>query len=93
MIYPSSLRQQSRELLDEGPGARPPRQLFRYRPSLLRLDPGPLENSSGLAIRFEELSEGLELAPRRLPRSSLDGGAVKRLCIPSGGAFLRAHVA
>jgi hypothetical protein len=47
----------------------------------------------GLATRSENLHESFELAARGLPCSSLDGGAMKRLRIPSGRAFLRAHVA
>src|SRR5713101_4292474 len=93
VVDPPSLRQKSRELPDEGSRARPPRQLFRHRSSLQRLDPGPLENRPGLAIRFEELYEGLELAARRLPCPRLDGGAVKRLRVASGRALLRAHAA
>ena len=91
MVDPPSLRQQSRELPDEGPRARPSRQIFRHRSSLQGLDPGSLENGPGLAVRFEELPEGLELAARRLPCPSLDGGAVKRLRVSPGRAFLGAH--
>jgi len=66
VVDPPSLRQQSRELLDERPRARPSRQIFGHRSSLQGLDPGPLEKGPGLAVRFEELLEGLELAARRL---------------------------
>ena len=41
----------------------------------------------------KELPEGLELAARRLPCPSLDGGAVKRFRVPTGRAFLGAHAA
>ena len=52
-----------------------------------------LSASSPANFRFEELPEGLELAARRLPYPSLDGGAVKRLRVSPGRAFLGAHAA